>query len=59
MDTYLFGIQITQIITGHMLCEANGFVTDRNGMPYYFFELVFGMARAELARMGVHCERHG
>lgn len=58
VNRYLFRIQITQVVSWHVLCETNGLVTNGDSLLYNLLELIFGMARAELARVGVHCERH-
>ena len=56
--TNLFRIQIPLLIARHMLRKAHGLIPKRNGMQDNVLELVDGMARAELARVGMHCEGH-
>lgn len=57
--SYFFGVQVLEAVSRHVLCETHGRVPETDGVLDYVFELVFGVARAELARVGVHCESHG
>lgn len=41
-----------------MFGEAHRFVADADGVPDDVLQLVFGVAGAELARVGVHGEGH-
>lgn len=41
-----------------MLCEPEGGVTKADGVLNDVFKLVFCVARAELARVGMHREGH-
>lgn len=55
---HLFRIQFIELRPGHVLCQAHGLEANADRMLYHLLEVVFCVARAELARVGVHCERH-
>lgn len=59
IDTYLFGVQVRRIQPGHVFREAHGLVAYADGVLDDGLELVLCVAGAELARVGVHRERHG
>ena len=56
---YLFGVEVRELGTGHVLRQTDRLVTDADGVFDHFLELVFGVSRAELPGVGVHRERHG
>ena len=56
--TYLFRVEVGEGGARHVLGEADGLVPDLDGVEDDVFELVFGVAGAELPRVGVHCEGH-
>lgn len=58
VGTDLFGVQVLFLVTGHVLCQGKKLHFQGNSSQYYFLELVFGMARAELAGMAMHRESH-
>jgi len=55
---YLFWVEVRDGGAWHVFCQADGFVADLDGVQDDVLELVFGVAGAELARVGVHCEGH-
>ena len=59
IEAYLFWVQIPLVISGHVLCQGHGLVPDGDGVLDDVLELVLCVAGAELARVGVHRERHG
>lgn len=59
MGKYLLWVQVCNVGARHVLCEADGLVADLDCVLDDILELVFGVAGAELARVGVHCEGHG
>lgn len=52
--SHFFGIAIFVVVTGHVLCQAEGLHAFRDGMLDYVFEIVLCVAGTELARMAVH-----
>ncbi len=55
---YLFRVEVGEGGARHVLCQADGLVPDLDGVEDDVFKLVFGVAGAELPRVGVHCEGH-
>ncbi len=55
--TDLFLVEISLVVTGHVLCHGEEAHLEGNGPLDYFFQSVFSMA-AKLAGMAVHGERH-
>lgn len=55
---YLFWVEISRVVARHVLGEAYGLISDGYRMLDDVLELVFCVAGAELARVGVHCEGH-
>lgn len=58
-NTCLLGIQIPLLIPRHVLRQAHRLETQLDGMLHNVLELVHSVARAELARVGMHGEGHG
>ncbi len=57
-EGYFFWVEVGEGGARHVLCQADGLVPDLDGVEDNVFELVFGVAGAELPRVGVHCEGH-
>lgn len=55
---YLFGVEVLDAVARHVFCETYRLEAEGNGLLDDFLESIFGMAGAELARVGVHCEGH-
>lgn len=55
---YLFGVEVLDAIARHVFCETYRLEAEGNGLLDDFLEGIFCMARAELARVGMHCEGH-
>jgi hypothetical protein len=58
IETHLLGIQIPLLISRHVLRQPHRLEPQLNCMLDNVLELVDGMARAELARVGMHRESH-
>lgn len=58
LGEYFFGIEIFDLVTGHMLGETVGAEVECDGPLHHVFEFVGGV-EAELAGVGVVREGHG
>lgn len=56
--TNFFWVEILFRVSRHVLRQPHGLVAKGDGVLDDVFELVLGVAGAELPGMGVHCEGH-
>lgn len=55
---YFFGVEVVDVDARHVLGQADGLEAQGDGAEDDGLEGVDGVAGAEFARVGVHCEGH-